>query len=1053
MSPIHLSSSKWTPIGPAPLETGGGLGAISGRVAAAAADPTDPNVIYIGGDNGGVWKRSGSAPWDPLTDHMPSLNFSGYHPLVVHPANHDLILAAVSSQGAGILKSTDAGTTWQLLANSLFDRQTIPAIAVHPTDQNTMYLSVGWQGVWKSTDGGNTWTRLSSLPGGNVTDIVLAKFNPSYLYVGIKQNTGSAAAQNGVYQSTDGGGTWTLLNGLPPGTALDSGNASIRLESGSGLGVVYVSLLTVDASGNVTAVQRFKTTDGGSTWTALGSTPGTLEKRNWHLLIAVDPASDDHIFANDAYSLYESIDSGSTWTRADTTIGWLPSINHFDWVNMSFDSKAHALCTADQGVFRYNPQNQKWTSLIDNLQVSEFYTLTLDPQNIDVAYAVGQDIFAEKFTGALHWNEMLDSIGETGRVLVDPHNDKQLCAFNPLDTNNFVRQSLTAGATWSTIFPVSLLSAAFMALYDAPNGDYNFAYASQKAFAMDPSNPARVVVGADQVFESVNIFSPSPTWAPISSTLSTDPARQFVITLAIAPSDGKTVYAATQDGHLWVTHNNGVTWGKCDTGLSGTVLGISIDPGNRSHAFAITGGDAWELSPATLTWTKITANLPSGYLGFRTIFVDWRWSIPRLFVGTDRGIFDSVNLGKSWAKFDPAFPNTSVNDLQAIVRDHPGGHHLVLAAGTYGRGGWEILIRPWGAVATAIADSGNFGDVCPGSFKDELLTINNTGPGMLSISNITSSSPDFHTPSVLSYPLLVRSGDSIDVVIRFQPSSPGAKSATLTVISNDPTGLHTIDVSGNAPTPRLTLTIANSGNFGAACVRSFKDEMLILNNSGHCGLHVFGIVSSSVDFLTPEVLSLPLLIAAGTCLPVPIRFQPSSPGSKNAAITITCDDPTGLHVIAVSGTAPSGEIAVCGSTCFGGVKACCCAERSISICNTGDCKLHVTSVRFKHKNSHWKLVSNPFPASLRPGSCLWVVIRYKATEKCARCCELIVESDDPISPVKTLELTAYTIWNDCCKQCCDECRNGCCTKTHKECCCAGHHDCCCDDGEEEDGQS
>ena len=137
-----------------------------------------------------------------------------------------------------------------------------------------------------------------------------------------------------------------------------------------------------------------------------------------------------------------------------------------------------------------------------------------------------------------------------------------------------------------------------------------------------------------------------------------------------------------------------------------------------------------------------------------------------------------------------------------------------------------------------------------------------------------------------------------------------------------------------------------------------------------------------------------------------------------------------------------------GSTCFGGVRACCPQERSIAICNTGDCKLNVTSVAFKKKTKHWKLVNNPFPAVLHPGSCLGLVIRYKANEKCPRCCELVIKSDDPGDPVKVLELLAYTIWDhdrDCGCGCGGE-------KRHDDNC----RDCppdCCDDEDNDDKDS
>ncbi len=112
----------------------------------------------------------------------------------------------------------------------------------------------------------------------------------------------------------------------------------------------------------------------------------------------------------------------------------------------------------------------------------------------------------------------------------------------------------------------------------------------------------------------------------------------------------------------------------------------------------------------------------------------------------------------------------------------------------------------------------------------------------------------------------------------------------------------------------------------------------------------------------------------------------------------------------------------------------------------GDCDLHVTSVAFKRPSKHWKLINNPFPATLHPGSCLSVLIRYKATEKCPRACELIITSDDPVTPVKTLDVMAYTVWNVCgCRKCCEDCRKGCCDKHHHYECTAQSIDGCCDE--------
>lgn len=355
------------------------------------------------------------------------------------------------------------------------------------------------------------------------------------------------------------------------------------------------------------------------------------------------------------------------------------------------------------------------------------------------------------------------------------------------------------------------------------------------------------------------------------------------------------------------------------------------------------------------------------------------------------------------------------------------------------------VTQGFGRVVTGIADAGNFGHVCLGSFVDEELTIDNGGTALLSITNIVSSSLDFLPPSIVSYPIELGIGDSIELAIRFQPTSLGAKAATITVFSDDPAGPHKVQVSGLAQGPRLSLLIADKGDFGRVCVGSFADEPLVLNNSSHCPLAVSSVTSSSADFLTPETLLFPLLIGAGASLPLPIRFAPASHGAKAATITVTSSDPGSPHQINVTGDAPSGKLAVSGSLCFGGVKACCRAERTLSICNVGDCALHVTSVAFKRKNRHWKLVNNPFPATLHPGSCLDVVVRYKATEKCPIACELIIVSDDPTMPVKTLDVMAYTIWSECgCKREGDDCKKCDCDR------CRESTDDCCDDEEDDD---
>ncbi len=204
-----------------------------------------------------------------------------------------------------------------------------------------------------------------------------------------------------------------------------------------------------------------------------------------------------------------------------------------------------------------------------------------------------------------------------------------------------------------------------------------------------------------------------------------------------------------------------------------------------------------------------------------------------------------------------------------------------------------------------------------------------------------------------------------------------------------------------APAPIIVSAVAGGGDFGETCVGSFADETLTINNTGFSVLLISDIVSSSPAFRAPDVSAYPLAVAPGTAIDVVVRFQPDAHGATAGTLTIFSNDLLGVHEVAVSGATPAGKLAMTGSTHFGEV---CCgsAERTVSICNVGGCALHVRSVEFARPRKHFELVGNPFPASLAPGSCLGVVVRYEANCE-PESCELVVRSDDPGDPVKTLE--------------------------------------------------
>jgi hypothetical protein len=390
-------------------------------------------------------------------------------------------------------------------------------------------------------------------------------------------------------------------------------------------------------------------------------------------------------------------------------------------------------------------------------------------------------------------------------------------------------------------------------------------------------------------------------------------------------------------------------------------------------------------------------------------------------------------------RFSATTPGTAESATIRIVSNDPAAPVVDLVA--TGIGGTAAL-------ETVIADEGDFGEVCLDSFEDRPLVISNRGPCQLEVDDITSSDPAFVVPGVQTYPLVVAPGAAIEVPIRYQPIAPGAVTATLTVYSNDPATPATVEVEGTAPPPRLVVSIADSGDFGDTCIGSFHDLMLTLSNAGHCPLSISDIASSSGDFIVPEAIAYPLVIAPGGDLELTLRFQPTAFGPTSATITITSDDPGGPATLAVSGAAPSGTLTLTGTTDFGGVGLGQRALQTLSVCNTGKCDLHVKRVAFlppshceclrrrpcscgrrchcgcqhrehgeesEHHHHHrcdqhclnFTIVGNPFPATVLAGSCLGVVIEYVPTCDDAACCELVVESDDPNDPAHKLFVTGH----------------------------------------------
>ena len=265
---------------------------------------------------------------------------------------------------------------------------------------------------------------------------------------------------NGVYESTNGGSSWTQLSGLVPGADVGDG---IRI------GIAPASPQTVYATVFDTSLgdstdypygvpHRFRTTSGGASWTSLPTLPTDEESRFWHVMLAVDPSNPQVLYVNGDHTVYVSTDGGSTWSAS-------PINDSEDPVGGYFDDSGDLILTGDHGIYRVTNvdyANYTFANKQGNLETSEFYTLTLDPTNADTVYGLAQDQFAPlKYTGYPVWNstgqapngEDSEGVGEVGKILVDPSSPNIIYQYAPLDDEDFTLVSTDGGATWNHTGP------------------------------------------------------------------------------------------------------------------------------------------------------------------------------------------------------------------------------------------------------------------------------------------------------------------------------------------------------------------------------------------------------------------------------------------------------------------------------------------------------------------------------------------------------------------------------------------------------------------------
>ncbi len=730
--------TAWTSIGPAPLFGGqtAGLMAVSGRVTGLAADPSNANTIYAATAGGGIWKTTNATTanpiWTPLTDNLTdnkgnplpefmgaiaetyatSGKYSGSQ--IVYGGTGEANNSLDSFYGEGILVSTNGGASWTLTTGpgDAFNRRTVSKIVIDPSDPTggTAYAAVcgsgtnglgGNTGIWKTTDFGKNWTNMTGNDGLSTTDAwsdVVIDPHTGNIYAA--QGTSGGAAGNGVYESTDGGTDWNLLNGTGTYNGTQAGRIALALYDNGTTNELFVSIAK-PKNGHI--YKLLESTNGGTSFNDLTSNlPNNyLGDQGWYdTTLAIDPQHPKYIYVGGAManqgptfsgSPLESFDGGNTWTDLATdSNGNGP---HSDDHAVVFDIQGNLIDGDDGGVFRLNnPTNsstQYWTDLNTNLQITQFEGIGVDTTNGTV-WGGSQDNSTEKYpgnpaSGDLSWTEIPANYGDGGYTRVDPTN------------HDIVYQEYTGVAPRvSADGGVNFQQISNGIAYNTDSKGNPIAQ-FYTPYVLDSSGD--IYYGTDYLNFSSNQGS---TWTAIGTpgTNNFNEDDNAISAIAVSSTDNNVVYVATTGGDTFVTKNaqaggNNVKWTQINLPGDAVVGGnyadsIAIDPADS------TGGTAYAVVNAFSggkhvfmttnfggKWTDISGDLPDTPVDSVTVSPDGK----TVYVGTDVGVYSTSGVkgaSTTWTRLGTGLPNAQVADMELV----PSENLLVIA--THGRGAWQI---------------------------------------------------------------------------------------------------------------------------------------------------------------------------------------------------------------------------------------------------------------------------------------------------------------------------------------------------------------------------
>lgn len=683
-----------------------GPGTMSGRITCIQGVQKEPKTIYVGTAGGGIWKTTnGGASFKPVFDkHTQSIG-----DLAIDQTNSRVLYAGTGesnmrnsvSYGDGMYKSTDAGENWVKIG--LDSTEHIAKIAIHPTNGNIVFVAAPGplfkdsphRGLYKTEDGGKTWTKalyISEKAG--AADVSIDPANPDIVYATtwefrrMPYSFSSGGSGGGIWKSTDGGKTWNRIqNGLPQGLI---GRVALAVAPSAPNNLVAIAELENNKTG------LYISDNGGETWKAQSASLNVVSRPFYFSCIVVDPKDPKRVY-RPAYSFSYSNDGGYSFADASSEGGAPHADHHALWINPANTNEMWL--GTDGGVYVSLDRGVSW-SYKHNLPVGQFYHVAIDRAEPYRIYGGLQDngswVAPSESPGGVNNSVWQDIYGGDGFWVIPDGKNPDIC-YAEAQGGNMGRVSISTGKSVN----IQPQQAA---------GEEKLRWNWNTPLHIGPVSKA-LYTGSQYLYRSTD---EGRNWTRISPDLTTNDKKKqqqegsgglsadntsaenhcTIFTIAESPLDANLIWAGTDDGNLQVTTDGGKTWLNVSAdvavaGVPGQTWVSSIQPGqhDRNVVYAtfdnhMYGDNATYVAKSQdlgKTWTILKGG--EALEGYAHKIKEDPINKDLLFVGTERGLYASVNGGKEWFRMKNNIP------WYALVRDmdiHPDKHDLVI--GTHGRG-------------------------------------------------------------------------------------------------------------------------------------------------------------------------------------------------------------------------------------------------------------------------------------------------------------------------------------------------------------------------------